>query len=179
MSGINTSVVFQNVKPNGASFSRGHFSQFSQVYHLQSAHHGCDGQQRCRNQNQSSCIWKVANRYFGIHVCIALFFFKCVKALLYGNIFYIIWSFVRGSHRSPFDLPYNGQRMQGFDDFLPVSLDAHIGLVNSLRPRPTRRHFADNISNAFSRMKMNEFRLGFHWNLFLMYELTIIQHWFR
>ena len=34
-------------------------------------------------------------------------------------------------------------------------------------------------SNAFSRMKMNEFRLGFHWSLFLRLELTIFQHWFR
>ena len=34
-------------------------------------------------------------------------------------------------------------------------------------------------SNAFSRMKMNEFRLGFHWSLFLRFELTIFQHWFR
>ena len=34
-------------------------------------------------------------------------------------------------------------------------------------------------SNAFSRMKMNEFRIGFHWSLFLRFELTIFQHWFR
>ena len=35
------------------------------------------------------------------------------------------------------------------------------------------------LSNAFPRMKMNEFRLGFHWSLFLKFELTIFQHWFR
>ena len=34
-------------------------------------------------------------------------------------------------------------------------------------------------SNAFSRMKMNKFCLGFHWSLFLRFELTIFQHWFR
>ena len=34
-------------------------------------------------------------------------------------------------------------------------------------------------SYAFSRMKMNEFRLGFHWSLFLRLEWTIFQHWFR
>ena len=33
-------------------------------------------------------------------------------------------------------------------------------------------------SNAFSRMQINEFRLEFHWSLFLMFELTIFQHWF-
>ena len=32
-------------------------------------------------------------------------------------------------------------------------------------------------SNAFSLMKMYEFRLRFHWSLFLRFELTIIQQW--
>ena len=34
-------------------------------------------------------------------------------------------------------------------------------------------------SNAFSWMKMYEFRLKFHWSLFLRFQLTIFQHWFR
>ena len=34
-------------------------------------------------------------------------------------------------------------------------------------------------SNAFSWMKMNEFRLAFHWSLFLRFESTIFHHWFR
>ena len=34
-------------------------------------------------------------------------------------------------------------------------------------------------SSAFSWMKMNEFRLGFHWSLFLRFESTIFHHWFR
>ena len=34
-------------------------------------------------------------------------------------------------------------------------------------------------SNAFSWMKMFEYRLKFHWNLFLRIQLTIFQHWFR
>ena len=33
--------------------------------------------------------------------------------------------------------------------------------------------------NAFSWMKMYEFRLKFHWRLFLGVELTIFHHWFR
>ena len=33
--------------------------------------------------------------------------------------------------------------------------------------------------NAFSLMKMHNFRLKFHWSLFLRFELTIFQHWFR
>ena len=35
------------------------------------------------------------------------------------------------------------------------------------------------ISNAFSWMKMMEFRFEFHWNLFPEVQLTISQHWFR
>ena len=34
-------------------------------------------------------------------------------------------------------------------------------------------------SNAFSWMKMFEYRLKFHWSLFLRVQLTISQHWFR
>ena len=34
-------------------------------------------------------------------------------------------------------------------------------------------------SNAISWMKMFEIWLRFHWSLFLRFELTIIQHWFR
>ena len=35
------------------------------------------------------------------------------------------------------------------------------------------------LSNAFSWMKIYEFRLRFHWCLFLRFQLTIFQHWFR
>ena len=34
-------------------------------------------------------------------------------------------------------------------------------------------------SSAFSWMKMSEFRLKFHWSLFLRVQLTIFHHWFR
>ena len=38
---------------------------------------------------------------------------------------------------------------------------------------------SQTLSNAFSWMKMLEFRLKFHWSLFLRVQLTIFQHWFR
>ena len=34
-------------------------------------------------------------------------------------------------------------------------------------------------SNAFPSKKMYEFRLKLHWSSFLMFQLTIFQHWFR
>ena len=39
--------------------------------------------------------------------------------------------------------------------------------------------FQTTFSSAFSWMKMFEFRLKFHWSLFLRVQLTIFQHWFR
>ena len=39
--------------------------------------------------------------------------------------------------------------------------------------------FQTTLSNAFSWMKMLEFRLKFHWSLFLRVQLTIVHHWFR
>ena len=39
--------------------------------------------------------------------------------------------------------------------------------------------FQTIFSNAFSRTKMFEFRLEVHWSLFLWFQLTINQQWFR
>ena len=36
-------------------------------------------------------------------------------------------------------------------------------MFNTLRPRQNGRHFADDIFNAFSGMKIYNFRLKFHW----------------
>ena len=35
------------------------------------------------------------------------------------------------------------------------------------------------LSNAFSWMKMLEFRFKFHWSLFIRVQFTTVQHWFR
>ena len=35
------------------------------------------------------------------------------------------------------------------------------------------------LSNVFSWMKMLEFRIKFHWSLFIRIQLTIFQHWIR
>ena len=50
---------------------------------------------------------------------------------------------------------------------------------NLLRPRQNGRLFPMTFSDAFSWMKVNEFRLRFHWSLFLRVQLPIFQHWFR
>ena len=50
---------------------------------------------------------------------------------------------------------------------------------NTLRPRQNGRHFADDIFKCIFLYEMYEFRLKFHWSLFLRVQLTIFQHWFR
>ena len=39
--------------------------------------------------------------------------------------------------------------------------------------------FQTTFTNGFSWMKIYEFRLTFHWSLFIGVQLTIYQHWFR
>ena len=51
--------------------------------------------------------------------------------------------------------------------------------LNTMRPRKMDAISLTTFSNAFSWMKMFEFRLKFHWSLFPRVELTIFQHWFR
>ena len=51
--------------------------------------------------------------------------------------------------------------------------------INSLRPWQMDAISQTTFSNAFSWIKMFEFRLKFHWSLFPRVQLTIFQQWFR
>ena len=51
--------------------------------------------------------------------------------------------------------------------------------VNTLRPRQVDAISQTIFSNAFSWMKMYEFRLKFHWSLFPRVQLPIFQQWVR
>ena len=51
-------------------------------------------------------------------------------------------------------------------------------IFNTLRPRQMYAISQTTFSNAFSWMKMLEFRLKCHWNLFPRVQLTIFQQWF-
>ena len=50
---------------------------------------------------------------------------------------------------------------------------------NTLGPRRNQQNSADGIWNVFSSMKMFEFRLRFHRNLFVRAQPTTFQHLFR
>ena len=51
-----------------------------------------------------------------------------------------------------------------------------ISNINTMKSRQNGRLFQTTFSNAFSWIKMCEFRLRFHWSLFLRIQLTILQH---
>ena len=51
--------------------------------------------------------------------------------------------------------------------------------LNILRPRRNFPHFAGHIFKCISLNKIYAFRLRLHWSLFLRFELTIFQHWYR
>ena len=57
--------------------------------------------------------------------------------------------------------------------------DVSVNGFNILRPRQYGRHFAHDIFKCIFVMKIYEFRSGFHWRLFLSFELTILKHWCR
>ena len=110
-------------------------------------------------------------------------------------------AFVRGIHRRPVNSPHNGpvtRKMFPFDDvimnmctvplwcFVVVWLGhPHIsGFLHWLTLTHWGRDkmaaiFQTTFSNAFSWMKMYQFRLKFHWSLFLRVQLIIFHHWFR
>ena len=51
--------------------------------------------------------------------------------------------------------------------------------VNPSHPGKMAASSQTTFSNAFSWMKMYEFRFKFHWSLFLRVQSTICKHWFR
>ena len=61
---------------------------------------------------------------------------------------------------------------------LPSKHQSNHRTINSLRPRQMDAILQTPFSNAFSCMKMFEFRLKFHWSLFPRVHVTIFQHWF-
>ena len=68
------------------------------------------------------------------------------------------------------------------DDFTHILQDYIIDTGTSMplkRPRQNGRHFADDILSTFSGMKMYDFQLKFHWQLFPRVQSMIFQHWFR
>ena len=59
----------------------------------------------------------------------------------------------------------------------PCDSEEHV--FNTLRPRQMDAISQTTFWNAFSWMKMFEFRLKFHWGVFLRFQLTLFQHWYR
>ena len=62
---------------------------------------------------------------------------------------------------------------------VPVWASPAVDFINTLRPWQMDAISQTPFSNAFSWMKMFEFRLKVHWSLFPRVQLTIFQQWFR
>ena len=65
---------------------------------------------------------------------------------------------------------------------VPGKIPFHLELMFYLIPLPLDKMAAISQTifwDAFSWMKIFEFRLRFHWSLFLMFELAIFHHWIR
>ena len=106
----------------------------------------------------------------------------------------IYWSPVNSSHKGPVT-----RKMFPFDDVIMnvsqyVTIQYH-SVFSDKHPDSDISSSSDALthwdrdkmdatsqttfSNGFSWMTMYEFRLTFHWSLFLGVQLTIFQHWFR
>ena len=102
-------------------------------------------------------------------------------------------AFVRGIHQWPVNSPHKGPvtlKMFPFDDVIMPCYNnrTYFCLGKHNKQCAYLTHWGRDkmaaisqtiFSNAFSWMKMDEFRLRFHWSLFLRVQLTIFQHWFR
>ena len=69
--------------------------------------------------------------------------------------------------------------LSGYSDRLVWTLGVTRITLNTLRPRQMAAIFQTTFSNAFSWMKIYQFRLRFHWSLLPRVKLTIIHSWFR
>ena len=84
----------------------------------------------------------------------------------------------RASEAASFSLSWRHHLHTRLLLYYPGVLQYRVSLLNS--PLDKMAAISQTTpSNSFSWMRMLEFLLKFHWNLFLRVQLTISQHWFR
>ena len=121
--------------------------------------------------NTFTCCWTAPKRHINKWVRIiptitvgqrkkvtAVTFFRCPTVTMKR-----MWS----NSASKCHVPWYCQLSMGMPDYL----------ISPWTKWPTS--WQTTISDAFSWMKMIEFKFKFHWNLFPGVQLTINQHWFR
>ena len=89
---------------------------------------------------------------------------------------FCITAHCEGNHQSPLGFPHK----------MPMMLEVFHTMMSSYLPCLIHWDWdkmatvsQTTLSNACSWMKMLEFRLRFHWSLFLRVQLTIIHHWLK
>ena len=96
----------------------------------------------------------------------------------------VLYSFILYSFDSPTQfnkIPDTPHSCLGGDHWcLLWCLDASvIDKINTLGPRQNGRYCTDDTFKYIFLNKILEFRLTFHWSVFLGFQLTIFRHWFR
>ena len=69
--------------------------------------------------------------------------------------------------------------IRDISDFSHTELDKNYRFLTHWGRDKMAAIFQTTFWNGFSWLKMHEFRLTFHWSLFLGVQLTIFSHWFR
>ena len=137
-------------------------------------------------ENQTSLRAYIWNAFYKLPQNLLMSLYKWFTVAIFIWHWYHIFSSTFLKKKPMFWINSEAQNSQFNQEILSISDQwDHIkfpwigNCINTLRPRQNGRHFADDILNAFSWMKMFEYRLKFHWSLFLRVQSTISQHWFR
>ena len=88
-------------------------------------------------------------------------------------------AFVWGIHRDRWIPRTNGQLRGKCFHLMTSSWSREIDLLTHWGRGKMDAISQTTFSSAFSWIRIFEFRLKFHWSLFLRVQLTIFQHWFR
>ena len=91
-------------------------------------------------------------------------------------------AFVGGIHQWPVNSLHKGLvmwKMFQFDDVTIIALSMYLPQLTHWGGDNLAAISQTTLSNAFSWMKILEFRLKFNLSLFLRVQLTISKHWFR
>ena len=122
------------------------------------------------HSNPSMCIFVIFRYHTSVWTC-ADYFGIILSKFLLNKLYKMIWLAISWiNHFSQqLDMPENTNNLIKIFNILLT----HWGWDKMAAI------FQTTFSNGFSWMKMYEFRLTFHWSLFLGVQLTIFQHRFR
>ena len=141
--------------------------------------------------DQQAMIWMIdIERSFEVNTCVCTMrsvgpvLINSVSNLYIGHLTVYLQS--SGARQKQFsistkhalDIPCSESLLIGFNQVW-CSIVAHLSLLTHWGWDKMEAISQKTLSNAFSLMKILEFRLKIHWSLFLRVQVMILQHWFR